>query len=189
MPRTTRFVQVPLPASVRIHEITSGACQSWRIRSLGSGSSVHLEAPLHQIVLGNAAPARPCPGPGHTPGTRRHCAGKHCIDVRSGMLMLWWAPGSLLTVADILESYEGIRELSDGYLLPLVIHLQGMVGITANARTAILECDLTSRVAFVGTGPVDQVIAAFVEQSLSESRYFESPAKAEAWAREARSGD
>ena len=144
---------------------------------------------MSQIVLHSAAPSRLCPGPEHVSGARWHCAGKHCIEIRDGLLVLWWAPGSVLSVADILVSYEGVRELSGGYLLPLVVHLQGMIGIAATARAAMLECELSSRVGFVGTGPVDQVIAAFVEHALAETRYFENSAEAEAWSREAPNGD
>lgn len=140
---------------------------------------------MSQIVLGSVAPSRLCPGPEHISDARWHCVGKHCIEVRDGLLLLWWTPGSVLSVADVLVSYEGVRELSDGYLLPLVVHLQGMIGIAATARAAMLECDLSSRVGFVGTGPVDQVIAAFVEHALAETRYFEDATEAEAWAREA----
>jgi hypothetical protein len=105
------------------------------------------------------------------------------MEDRGGLLVLWWVPGSRLTPADVLGSYEAIRDLSDGYLVPLVAHLQGLVGITAHARSLLLEGSLTSRVALVGTGPVDQVITGFLEQALTESRYFTSVSDAVAWAR------
>ena len=138
---------------------------------------------MRQTELGNPAPSRLCPGPGHAPRARRHCVGKHCVGVRAGLLVLWWAPGSRLTLADVLAAYEGIRSLSDGYVLPLVVHLQGLSGIAPAARMVILEGSLTSRIAFVGTGPVDQVIAAFLAHARSETHYFESASDAEAWAR------
>ncbi|MHA7240546.1 hypothetical protein [Arthrobacter sp. TMS1-12-1] len=138
---------------------------------------------MRQIHVGSPAPPRVCPGPGHAPHARRHCAGRHCVEVRDGLLVLWWAPGSLLTLPDVLAAYEGLRSLSDGYVLPLVVHLQGLAGIASAARLIILEGALTSRIAFVGTGPVDQVIAAFLAHALSETRYFESAPDAEAWAR------
>lgn len=144
---------------------------------------------MNQIVLDSVVTSRLCPGPAHPPGLRRHCTAKHCLQLRCGVLMLWWAPSSLLTPADILASYEGIRELSDGYRMPLVIHLQGMVGITAQARSIVLEDSLSARIGFVGNGPVDQVIAAFLEQALTETRYFEESATAEVWARAAWDGD
>ncbi|MEC5199577.1 hypothetical protein RCH21_001808 [Arthrobacter sp. PL16] len=143
---------------------------------------------MSQIVLGNAAPPRLCPTslrpPFAAPSACSHCAGKYCIQTRPGLLVLWWAPGSLLDLADVMAAYAVIRDVSEGYLLPLVTHLQGMVGIAADARSVILDSFLSSRVAFVGKGPVDQVIAAFLDQALSETRYFESPVAAEAWARD-----
>jgi len=138
---------------------------------------------LRQIDLGSPALSRVCPGSGHAPHARRHCVGKHCVDVRGGLLVLWWAPGSLLTLADVLAAYEGIRSLSDGYVLPLVVHLQGLAGIAPAARLVILEGSLTSRIGFVGTGPVDQVIAAFLAHAWSETHYFEDASRAEEWAR------
>lgn len=137
---------------------------------------------MSQTVLGQAAPPRLCPGPAHAPETRRCCAGKHCVANRHGVLVLWWSAGSILTLADVLESYSSIREVSEGYRLPLVVHLQGMVGMTAEARTVLLEGRLNSRIAFVGTGPVDGVIAAFLEHALTETRYFERFVDAEIWA-------
>ncbi|MBG6225273.1 hypothetical protein IWX63_001845 [Arthrobacter sp. CAN_A2] len=108
--------------------------------------------------------------------------GKHCVEVRDGLLVLWWARGSVLSLADVLAAYEGVRGLSDGYVLPLVVHLQGLGGIAPAGRMVILEGSLTSCIAFVGTGPVDQVIAAFLAHARSETRYFESASDAEAWA-------
>lgn len=145
---------------------------------------------MRQIVLESVAPSALCPSPGHGTGSvPLHCAGKHCLQSRRRMLMLWWAPGSRLGVDDVLASYEGIRELSDGYLLPLVVHLQGLAGITADARSVLLEGSLTSRVALVGNNPVDQVIAAFLEPARTETRYFECSISAEAWARAALGGN
>ncbi|WP_146069655.1 hypothetical protein [Arthrobacter sp. B0490] len=138
---------------------------------------------MSDTVLGSAALSRLCPGPPHRPGSRRHCAGKHCVEDRGGLLVLWWAPGSLLAPTDVLGSYDGVRDLSDGHRMPLVVHLQGLVGIAPQARSLLLEASLASRIALVGTGPVDQVIAGFLEQALSETQYFESAPEAMAWAR------
>ncbi|MEG9249831.1 hypothetical protein V6S67_17215 [Arthrobacter sp. Soc17.1.1.1] len=138
---------------------------------------------MNDTILGKAAPSRLCPGPQHVPGIRRHCADKHCVQCRDGLLVLWWAPGSLLTTVDVLGSYDAIRELSDGYRMPLVVHLQALAGIAPPARTLLLEATLASRIAVVGTGPVDRVIAGFLEQSLTETRYFDRAGEALAWVR------
>jgi hypothetical protein len=145
---------------------------------------------VSQIVAVSAAPARPCPVSSAAPTLSvgpdcEHCSGKSCIRPGAEFIELWWAPNSLLDLADVRGAHEIIREVSDGYLLPLVVYLQGLVGIAPDARSVILEGFFSSRVAFVGTGPVDQVIAAFLEQALTETRYFECPQAAAAWAREA----
>jgi hypothetical protein len=116
---------------------------------------------------------------------RRSCTGKHCIERRAAVLVLWWVPGSLLDRADVIACYEGVRALSEGYLLPLVVYLQGLAGITPEARAILLEGSLSSRIGVVGAGPVDQVIAAFMEQAMCETRYFEQPGDALAWALDA----
>lgn len=132
---------------------------------------------------GTAAP-RLCPGPAHSLATRRHCEGKHCIELRSGLMELWWSEASLLTRADILSSFDGLRELSDGITLPLVVHLQNLQGYLVDARQVLMHSSLSNRVAIVGRSPVDRVIAAFLETGYAETRYFECAATAEAWARE-----
>ncbi|PPB48637.1 hypothetical protein C4K88_12985 [Arthrobacter pityocampae] len=152
------------------------------VLSLGSGDHT-LEAPLHQIDLGTPARSRVCPGPGHAPRARRHCAGMHCIEVHDGLLVLWWVSGARVNAPDVLAAYEGIRSLSDGYVLPMVMYLRGLAGIDPAARLVILEGSLTSRIAFVGSGPVDQVLAAFLAHARSETLYSESVSDAEAWAR------
>jgi hypothetical protein len=133
--------------------------------------------------VGTAAP-RLCPGTPHSLATRRHCEGKHCIELRSGLAVLWWAEASLLTRADILSFLDGLRELSDGRTLPLVVHLRNLRGHLVDARRLLMHSSLSSRVAIVGTSPVDRVIAAFLETGYAETRYFECPTTAEAWARE-----
>lgn len=108
----------------------------------------------------------------------------HCIDVHDGLLVLWWMAGVRLGAPDVLAAYEGVRILSDGDVLPMVMHLGGVSGIDPAARLLILEGSLTSRIAFVGGGPVDRVLAAFLAYARSETLYSESASDAEAWARE-----
>ena len=132
---------------------------------------------------GATAP-RLCPGTAHSGTARRHCEGKHCIELRSGVAVLWWAESSLLTRADILSFFDDLRELSDGNTLPLVMHLQGLKGYLVDARQVLMHSSLSNRVAIVGSGPVDRVIAAFLETGYAETRYFECATTAEAWARE-----
>jgi hypothetical protein len=136
---------------------------------------------VSRTVPGNAL-SEGCPGTWHRPAARRHCEGKHCLEAQAGLLVLRWEAGSLLTLADVLAAYAAIRDLSEGYLLPIVVHLQGLSGIAVDARSLLLEGTLTSRIGFVGTGPVDRVLAAFLEPALCESRYFDHPEAAHTWA-------
>jgi hypothetical protein len=136
---------------------------------------------VSQIVLEATAPPRFCPAAGHGAGVRSHCHGKYCVQSSADGLALWWAPSSLVDGPDVESAYRALRDLSEGYVLPLLVHLQGMTGITAGARAVILEDALASRVAFIGTGPVDQVIAAFLEHGICESRYFECSVAAGDW--------
>lgn len=135
-------------------------------------------------VLPDHAESRRCPNTIHDLARRRHCSGKHCIERRSGLLVLWWAPASLIDVPDILSAFDGLRELSDGHALPLVVHFQHVSGYVAEARDVLLHYSLSSRVAMVGASPVDRVIAAFFETGHTETRYFENVVIAEAWARD-----
>lgn len=185
MPPTTHLVQVLLPESVRSPSRGSRVVPEWE--QPVAGERIHpfiLEEPLQQIAL-PTTPARFCPAYGHTPQWRGRCAGRYCIEVRAGLLLHWWAPSSFLTAPDILASFDAYRALSDGYVLPVVVHLQELRGISAAGREVLLEAALSSRVALVGSGPVDRVLTAFTEGSLSDTHYFESAVLAEAWARDA----
>ena len=126
---------------------------------------------------------RLCPGTAHSPTARRRCRGKHCMELRHGLVVLWWAEASLLTRADILGFFDDLRELSDGNTLPLVVHLQGLKGYLVDARRELMHSSLSHRVAIVGASPVDRVIAAFLETGYAETRYFECATAAEEWAR------
>lgn len=143
---------------------------------------------MRQIAAGSMQPdhalPRRCPGTIHDLARRRHCSGKHCLERREDLLVLWWAPASLIDVPDVLCAFDGLRELSDGHVLPLVVHFQHVAGYVAEARGALLHYSLSSRVAMVGASPVDRVIAAFFETGHTETRYFENVMTAEAWARD-----
>ena len=143
---------------------------------------------MSRTVPGNAL-SQGCPGTWHLPAARRHCDGKHCLEAQAGLLVLRWETGSLLTLADVLAALDAIRDLSEGHLLPLVVHLQGLSGIDLDARALLVEGSLTSRIGFVGTGPVDRVLAAFLEPALCESRYFDHPEAARTWALAASPGN
>ncbi|KNC17227.1 hypothetical protein AC792_14930 [Arthrobacter sp. RIT-PI-e] len=150
-----------------------------------AGERIHpsiLEAPVEQRAPARTS-CRACPGHGHAPGWRGRCTASYCIEARHGLLLHWWAPSSFLTAPTILSSLEAYRALSDGYALPVVIHLQEPRGISPAGRAAMLEATQNSRVALVGNGPVDRVLTAFSEGGLSDTRYFESVVHAELWAR------
>ena len=138
---------------------------------------------MHQIALASS-PGGLCPAHVEDLERRGRCTATYCIEARPGLLLHRWAPSSFLTAGDLLSSFDAYRALSDGYALPVVVHLQRLRGISRAGREVMLGASLNSRVALVGTGPVDRVLTAFSEGALSDTRYFESAPLAEAWARD-----
>lgn len=103
------------------------------------------------------------------------------VALKEGVLFLWWAPGLRITHALAVEAAASLRELSDGRVLPLVVVMRGIDGVTLETRLKMNAYDGFSRVGLVGDGPVDEILAGFAHQSVTPTRYFTSEAEALSW--------
>jgi hypothetical protein len=74
-----------------------------------------------------------------------------------------------------------LAALSRGEILPLIAVMSGIGGVTLQARLAMNSYEGFTRIALVGSGPVDEVLAGFASSSLTSTRYFPSEAEALAW--------
>ncbi len=101
------------------------------------------------------------------------------------VLHLRWAPGVEITHPLAVEAAHLLAALGAGEILPLVVVMGGIDGLTLKARMGMNAYRGFARVALIGDGPVDEVLAGFASGSATETRYFTSEEQALAWIRDA----
>ncbi len=99
----------------------------------------------------------------------------------AGSLELIWRPGIVIGPAELDVLANTISHFPGWPSLPVLIHLSLIRHITPAARSALLQYRHVGPIGLVGSDPVDRVIAAFITQSRSRTRYFEHVAEARAW--------
>lgn len=97
------------------------------------------------------------------------------------VLFLRWAPGARITHAVAVEAATALRHLSEGRILPLVVVMRGIDGVTLKTRLEMNSYQGFSVVALVGDGPVDEVLAGFAHGALTPTRYFTEEKSARTW--------
>jgi hypothetical protein len=100
------------------------------------------------------------------------------------VLLLRWAPGVNITHALAVEAATALSQLSKGLLLPLVVVMGGIDGLTLKTRMGMNAYRGFSVVALVGDGPVDEVLAGFAHGSLTRTLYFTDEDTARSWVEE-----
>uniref|UniRef100_UPI003735751A DUF7793 family protein n=1 Tax=Arthrobacter pityocampae TaxID=547334 RepID=UPI003735751A len=80
-----------------------------------------------------------------------------------------------------VEVAMALRQLSEGRILPLLVIMRGIDGVTLQARLGMNAYRGFSVVALVGDGPVDEVMAGFSHRSLVPTRYFTEEDSARLW--------
>ncbi|WP_146069715.1 hypothetical protein [Arthrobacter sp. B0490] len=97
------------------------------------------------------------------------------------VLFLRWLPGVRITHALAVEAATALSQLSRGVILPLVVVMGGIDGLTLKTRIEMNAYQGFSVVALVGDGPVDEVLAGFAHGSLTRTRYFTDEDAARSW--------
>jgi hypothetical protein len=97
------------------------------------------------------------------------------------VLYLRWAPAVQITHPVAVEAARGLEALSGGATLPLIVVMGGIDGVTLQARLGMNSYSGFARIALVGDGPVDEVLAGFAYSSPTSTRYFTSESEALAW--------
>ncbi len=101
------------------------------------------------------------------------------------VLFLRWASGVQITHPVAVKAARSLEVLSGGENLPLIVEMGGIDGLTLQARLGMNSYRGFARVALVGDGPVDEVLAGFAYASPTSTRYFTSEAEALDWIHEA----
>ncbi|NUT73336.1 STAS/SEC14 domain-containing protein [Pseudarthrobacter sp. C4D7] len=101
-----------------------------------------------------------------------------------GLLHLQWNPGVHITHDIAVRAARMLGRLSGGRVLPLLVDLAGVAGLTPEARAGMNSYRGFSAVALIGDGPMGKVVAAFSQRSLTPTAYFTNRPDALEWLQE-----
>ncbi|MDP9988993.1 STAS/SEC14 domain-containing protein [Arthrobacter sp. KFRI-F3372] len=110
---------------------------------------------------------------------------KGALELADGFLRLRWRAGHTIGVDEAHGAAAAVGVLSQGISFPMLIHV-GRVNFTPPARKVVLPPGTVSRIALLGSSPVDYVLALFVLRVSPlpcPVAYFTSSRKAMAWLR------
>ncbi|RAM36932.1 DUF7793 family protein [Arthrobacter globiformis] len=111
--------------------------------------------------------------------------GKGTLELSGGVLRLHWKPGATVGLDEAHRVLSAISTLGQGVRLPMLIEIHD-VTYSAAARRVFPDPSAVSRMALLGSSPVDQVVAMFRLPRLPTGfpvRYFTSEEKALVWLR------
>ncbi len=97
------------------------------------------------------------------------------------VLYVRWSRGVLITHPVAVEAARALEVLGAGQTLPLIVVMGGIDGVTLQARLGMNTYSGFARVALIGDGPVDEVLAGFAYSAPTNTRYFSSEADALSW--------
>lgn len=109
------------------------------------------------------------------------------LAVEAGVVVLRWAAGVHITGPLAAEAMDVVDRLNREDKRPLLVDMRGIGRLARDARAEFeRECQV-SRLAIVGSSPVDRVIAHFglqVSSTTMPSRYFDSMPAGLSWLRD-----
>ena len=111
--------------------------------------------------------------------------GKGTVELDAGgILHLVWKPGTVLEADDVHAAMAKLNELAGGAEYPMLIDIVNTQTVTRQARSVFsLKC-AASRIALLGSSPLNRVLANFAmaRQTLPcPTRFFTSRNEAMAW--------
>lgn len=118
-------------------------------------------------------------------------SGKALLEIlENGVVSLTWQRRVRLELTDIEEAMAKINDLCSGRQHPLLVEMSETETVSSGARAAFSKDCAASRIALLGSTPVDQVIADFrsPDSYPCPTRFFTDRTKAMHWLlRDARS--
>lgn len=78
-----------------------------------------------------------------------------------GVLHLVWSPKAILGEADINAAMAEVNDICHGRSRPLLVEMTSVETVSHAARAAFSTPSAASRIALLGSNPVDRVIAGF----------------------------
>jgi hypothetical protein len=106
-----------------------------------------------------------------------------------GVLHLVWKRGTVLEAADVHAAMAMVNELADGAEYPMLIDISETQAVTRQARSVFSVKCAASRIALLGSSPINRIIANFAMARRTlpcPTRFFTSRNEALSWLFQAR---
>jgi hypothetical protein len=111
--------------------------------------------------------------------------GKGTVELDAkGVLHLVWLPGTVLEAADVHAAMAQVNEIADGAEYPMLIDISNTQAVSRQAKSVFSIKCAASRIALLGSSPVNRVIANFAlaRRTLPcPTRFFASRDEAMNW--------
>lgn len=116
---------------------------------------------------------------------------KAAVELRDGVLYLQWFRGAVIDEKDALAAMAAVSRLCQGRGRPMLVGMAGTAWLSCKARKVFARPGPVTRIALVGSSPVDRVIVNyFLARSTPPcpTRHFTSHEAAMTWLRSASPG-
>jgi hypothetical protein len=87
--------------------------------------------------------------------------GKGTVELAGGVLHLIWMPDTVLEAEDVHAAIVKVNEIAVGAEYPMLIDITNTQRVTRQARSVFSIKCAASRIALLGSNPVNRVIANF----------------------------
>ncbi|QCO97927.1 STAS/SEC14 domain-containing protein [Arthrobacter sp. 24S4-2] len=112
-------------------------------------------------------------------------SGKGTVELDAeGVLHLVWNPGTILVADDVHAAMATVNEVADGAEYPMLIDITNTQEVTRRAKSVFSVRCAASRIALLGSSPVNRVIANFAMARRTlpcPTRFFTSRNEAMHW--------
>ena len=101
-----------------------------------------------------------------------------------GFINLVWNPGIVLEVDDAQAAMARVNEMATGSRYPMLVDVKDTQSVTRQARSVSSIPCAASRIALLGSSPVDRVVANFtlgLQLVACPTRFFTSRDEAISW--------
>lgn len=110
--------------------------------------------------------------------------GKGMVELTGGVLYLVWKPGTVLEAADVHAAMALLNDVAGGAEYPMLIDITNTQKVTRQAKSVFSIKCAASRIALLGSNPVNRVIANFAmarRELPCPTQFFGSREEAMTW--------